>query len=94
MYVNILTVCDIRIHRRAGPAIIFRSHSSTVKRWLKLAAKPHLPVYRLLFTVDAAAVQLRVFTAILALNGLAACMYVSMYVCMYVYMLESIIILF
>ena len=81
MYVNILTVCDIRINRRAGPAIIFRSHSSTVKRWLKLAATPHLPVYRLLCTVDAAAVQLRVFTAILALNGLAACMYVCMHVC-------------
>ena len=64
----------------------FRSYSSTVKRWLKLAATPHLPVYRLLFAVDAAAVQPRFFTAILALNGIAACMYVCM--------LESIIILF
>ena len=58
----------------------FRSYSSTVKRWLKLAATPHLPVYWLLFAVDAAAVQPRFFTAILALNGLAACMYVCMYV--------------
>jgi hypothetical protein len=80
MYVNTLTVCDVRIHCRAGPAIIFRSHSSTIKRWLKLAATPHLPVYRLLFPVDAAAIQPRFFTAILALNGLAACMHVGMYV--------------
>ena len=85
MYVNTFTVCDICIHYRAGPAVIFRSHSSTVKR-LKIAATPHFPVYRLLFAVDAATVQPRVFTAIPALNDLAACMYVCM--------LESNIILF
>ena len=90
MDVNTFTVCDMCIHCRAGPSVIFCSHSSTVKR-LKIAVTPHFPVYRLLFAVDAATVQPRVFTAIPALiNDLAACMYVCMNACM----LESNIILF
>ena len=90
MHVNTFTVCDMCIHCCAGPAVTFRSHSSTVKR-LKIAARPHLPaVYGLPFAVDAATVQPRFFTAILALNGLAACMHVCMYVCI----LERIIMLF
>ena len=59
------------IHCCAGPADVFCSSCFNGQA----VEDPSYAAYRLLFAVDVTTVQPRIFTAIPALNGLAACMF-------------------
>ena len=71
MYVNTFIVCDMCIHCRTGPAVLFRSScfNGQAAEYRSYAALIGLVA---VFAHIGAPVQSRVFTAFPAPNGLAA----------------------